>query len=120
MVQQVYTGNYVAERRHRATSLPDEISAVFSQRNPDQRKLTAFLMVEPDARYILYADREVSQPQAFMESAGVKVEGIIPIPRDWARRIGAKKEVIVAGCGNYFEVWDPESYRKALDNNQDF
>ena len=37
---------------------------------------------------------------------------VISISENQKKFAGIEKNVLVVGCGSYFEIWDPESFRK--------
>ena len=50
---------------------------------------------------------------------GCDKQGRILLPRSLMDHAGIEKDAILVGVGRYYEVWDPERYRKVTDGDFD-
>lgn len=57
-------------------------------------------------------------------TAGVKKIEIdaserVLVPKDLKLFAGLTKEIVISGAGNFFEIWDKESYEKVIETNEE-
>jgi MraZ protein len=64
--------------------------------------------------------REARQMRRYLFSAGVEAEldkqGRVTLPSGLLKKAGLAREVVVAGVGDYLEVWDRNGWRAQLDD----
>lgn len=71
--------------------------------------ITRYQEDSDDARRLLGEVEEVTTDR----------QGRILIPRPMLEEAGISDQVVFAGAGEYFEVWDPERYREDRSRNAD-
>lgn len=113
-------GRMTVPARHRDALLSDRSGSITLTRSPD-----GCLMLFPQSQWLLFREKITALPvsaqwwkRIYLGNA-VEVEidsgGRVLISPELREEVGLSKEVRLVGMGNYFEIWDADTYRQSQE-----